>query len=98
MVMDSDAHPGQAPIGEWRVERVSGVLPPGVTKRIGETGGVTMLFGVPVARFRSEGRRLVYRRFPVVDTLTPMGDGTWRGRGLLFGMEFCRFRLVPEDG
>ena len=35
-------------LGEWRVQRVDGLLPPwGISKRIGPAGGVTRLFGVP---------------------------------------------------
>ena len=85
------------PAGRWRVERVDGLLPPGLRKRIGRDGGSTCVGPLPLALFRVRGRTLDYRLLPVADELTPAGDGTWHGRGLLFGREFCRFRLVPDD-
>ena len=83
--------------GRWRVERVGGLLPPGLRKRIRLTGGSTRLGPVPLALFRVRGRTLDYRLLPLRDELTPAGDGTWLGRGLLLGREFCRFRLVRDD-
>ena len=83
--------------GEWRVRRESGVLPPfGLSKRIGRTTGWTLMGGVPVAPFRVVGTTLDYLGWPVRDELTPRQDGTWTGRGVLLGREFCRFRLVPR--
>jgi hypothetical protein len=90
--------PPHAPAGRWRVERVDGLLPPGLRKRIGQGGGSTRLGPLPLAFFRVRGRTLDYRLLPLADELTPAGNGTWLGRGLLFGREFCRFRLVPHDG
>jgi hypothetical protein len=49
-----------------------------------------------VAPFRVSETSLVYRGLPVRDELEPDGAGSWRGRGQLFGREFCRFRLVPS--
>lgn len=87
-----------APAGRWRVERVSGLLPPGgLRKRIGRDGGSTRIGPVPVAPFRVRGRTLDYLLLPVRDELEPTSGGVWEGRGLLFGREFCRFRLVPDD-
>jgi hypothetical protein len=83
--------------GRWRVERVGGFLPPGLRKRIGRGGGSTRLGPLPLALFRVRGRTLDYRLLPIRDELTPAGDGSWLGRGLLFGREFCRFRLVRDD-
>jgi hypothetical protein len=83
--------------GRWRVQRVGGLLPPGLRKRIGRSGGSTRLGPLPLAVFRVRGTTLEYRILPVRDELTPAGDGTWLGRGLLFGREFCRFRLVRDD-
>lgn len=81
--------------GTWRVVRRSGLLPPlGVSKSISRGAGVTRLFGIPVAPFAVRGSQLRYRCLPVVDVLSPRADGDWDGRGLLFGVEFCRFRLV----
>ena len=85
------------PPGRWRVERVDGLLPPGLRKRIGRDGGSTRFGPLPLALFRVRGRTLDYRLLPIADELTPAGNGTWLGRGLLFGREFCRFRLVPDD-
>jgi len=93
----SRATPTTEMLGEWRVDRRAGLLPPrGLTKWIGPSRGVTRVFGVPVAPFRREGRRLVYQLLPVRDELSPRPDGSWDGRGLLFGREFCRFRLRRE--
>ena len=81
----------------WRVERVSGVLPPfGVRKRIAGGRGWTLLGPLPLAAFDVRGSTLVYRTLPVRDELEPCDDGTWLGRGLVRGREFCRFRLVPQ--
>jgi hypothetical protein len=84
--------------GSWRVERVSGLLPPfGLSKRISGDRGWTLAAGVPVAPFRVSGTSLVYIGWPVRDELTRRPDGTWAGRGLLAGREFCRFRLVRRN-
>ena len=84
--------------GRWRVEREAGLLPPfGIGKRIGGGSGWTTLGGVPVGAFRVEGNALVYRGWPIRDELRWQADGTWSGRGLLGGREFCRFRLVPAE-
>jgi len=74
---------------------VSGLLPPsGLRKRIGRRTGSTRIGRLPIAAFRVCGDTLDYRIFPVKDELAPGKDGTWVGRGLLLGREFCRFRLV----
>jgi hypothetical protein len=81
--------------GIWRVEREAGVLPPfGLSKKIEGGEGWTRALGLPVAPFRVAGRALVYRGWPLRDELEPRADGSWTGRGLLLGREFCRFRLV----
>ncbi len=83
--------------GVWRIEREAGALPPfGLTKRITGGSGWTCVAGLPAASFRVEGTTLVYRLWPVRDELAAREDGTWEGRGLLLGREFCRFRLVPQ--
>ena len=88
---------GEVLEGAWRVKRISGLLPPaGVTKHIGGGAGATRVLGLPVAAFRVRGLSLVYRFLPIRDELTPRPDGSWDGRGLLLGWEFCRFRLIRE--
>jgi hypothetical protein len=83
--------------GRWRVERTSGLLPPfGLRKHIGPDRGWTAIGPLPVAPFRVRGRTLDYAVWPVEDELVEGEGGEWEGRGLLFGREFCRFRLVPE--
>lgn len=87
--------------GVWRVERVSGALPPfGVSKRIFGPSGWTLVGGLPAAPFNvrveTDGATLDYVGLPVRDELTPREDGDWDGRGLLAGREFCRFRLRRE--
>ena len=74
--------------GVWRVERISGLLPPGgVTKQISGGSGSTRILGLPVALFRLQGQTLAYRLLPIRDELTPKTDGSWEGRGLLLGRE-----------
>jgi hypothetical protein len=80
--------------GEWKVERLSGLLPPGVGKRIGVRSGVTTVCGVPVAPFTAMGQRLFYRWLPIQDTLAQDAAGGWSGEGRFAGRRFCRFRLV----
>lgn len=85
--------------GSWHVERVSGwLLPFGLRKEVAESRGSTRLGSLPIAFFDVRGRTLRYRGLPVRDELAPMPDGTWLGRGLVFGREFCRFRLVGKKG
>lgn len=84
--------------GNWKIQREAGILPPfGLGKRIRDAAGWTSVAHVPVAFFRVEGTTLVYRGWPIRDELAARPDGTWDGRGKLFGREFCRFRLVPAD-
>ena len=89
--------------GSWRIERESGVLPPfGLSKRIFGGSGWTLLGGLPAGHFSvrkdDSGRTVLdYVGWPVKDELTPREDGSWAGRGLLLGREFCRFRLVREE-
>lgn len=76
---------------------MSGFVPPrGLRKRIGPEEGWTEAGPLPLAPFRVRGRTLDYRVWPVRDELEQQPDGSWVGRGLLFGREFCRFRLVRE--
>lgn len=88
----------RAPLdGTWRVERIAGWIPPaGLRKHIDRGRGSTRLAGIPVGLFAVRRRSLVYRALPLRDELEPLGDGSWSGRGLVFGREFCRFRLVRK--
>jgi ferritin-like metal-binding protein YciE len=84
--------------GVWKVERISGALPPlyGVRKRIRGRRGETLFGRVPV-RFAVVGNELRYRPplLGLVDELTPDGDG-FGGRAMLFGVELGRFRMTRE--
>jgi hypothetical protein len=83
--------------GRWRVERVSGLLPPrGVRKRIDRGRGTTWVGPIPVGFFRIEDRMLDYAGWPIRDELRPAENGEWIGRGLIFGRQFCVFRLVRD--
>jgi hypothetical protein len=84
--------------GSWRVERISGLLPPllPIRKHIAAAAGVTRI-GPLRLPFDVEGRRLRYRG-PLqafVDDLEPSGDG-FLGRATVLGREYGRFRLIPE--
>jgi hypothetical protein len=84
--------------GSWRIEREAGVLPPfGLSKRISGERGWTLVAGVPAAYFHVRGHTLDYLGWPVRDQLEARADGSWGGRGLIFGREFCRFRLVRQE-
>jgi hypothetical protein len=83
--------------GRWRVERLGGLLPPfGLRKRIGRESGWTGLGPLPLTPFRVHGRTLDYVVWPIRDELVEGKGGEWLGRGLIFGREFCRFRLVRD--
>jgi hypothetical protein len=85
--------------GEWRVQRVSGLLPPlaGVRKRISGRNGETTL-GPLRARFEVEGLTLRYCRpfGALVDELEPDDDG-FRGRAMFLGRVYGRFELRPAS-
>ena len=83
--------------GVWRVERVSGLLPPlyGVRKRIEGDHGETKVGPLPGVSFRVVGLELEYHA-PLggfVDLLEPAGDGTYAGCATFRGREYGRFRL-----
>jgi hypothetical protein len=88
---------GRSLDGDWRVERLSGVLPPvPIRKRIDGDSGVTRV-GPLRLPFRVVGTTLRYRP-PLqafVDELQASGDG-FAGRAKLFGREYARFRLIRE--
>jgi hypothetical protein len=85
--------------GHWRVRRVSGLLPLGVTKRIAARVGQTLILGCLFGSFDVVGDRFVYRFWPIVDVVTPAEGHGFVGRGLFLGIQFCRFRLerIPDD-
>ncbi len=80
------------------MRRVSGLLPPGVTKEIDGDRGRTLLFGAHFGSFRVEGDRFVYTFWPIVDILEPPAGPAdpISGRGTILGLTFCRFRLEPR--
>lgn len=97
----SDYTPSEL-VGHFRVERTAGFLPPlHFAKRIDANGrGVTSILGLPLFPFYLDVTGatppacvLRYVALPVRDELVLTPDG-WNGRGLIFGLEFCRFRLV----
>jgi len=81
--------------GSWKVRRVAGLLPPGVTKEIDGSRGRTLLFGVHFGAFHVDGDRFVYQLWPIVDVVEPDPDraDAFVGRGTVFGLTFCRFRM-----
>ena len=84
--------------GGWKVERVSGFLPPlvGVRKEIEGSRGRTTV-GPLRAPFDVVGRELRYTGpfTGFVDVLEPDGTG-WAGRAIYRGREYGRFRLTPS--
>jgi ferritin-like metal-binding protein YciE len=86
--------------GIWRVERVSGALPPlvGVSKRIRGARGETRIGRAPGAPFDVVGHELRYRApfTGVVDVVEPSGEGTLDGRATVFGREVGRFRMIRQ--
>jgi ferritin-like metal-binding protein YciE len=82
--------------GTWRVQRVSGLLPPlmGLQKRISGDRGETTLGTLPGVPFTVEGLTLRYRA-PLdgfVDQLEPTADG-FSGRATFRGREYARFTM-----
>ena len=89
--------------GEWKVERMGGLLPPmiGVRKTICGGAGETRVGPLPVWPFRAkrtfESVDLVYRRpfSTFVDEMRREPDGSWLGRMTFLGLELGRFRMTP---
>jgi ferritin-like metal-binding protein YciE len=87
--------------GDWRVERLEGLLPPmiGVRKRIHGDRGETRIGHLPGWSFhveRREGRvSLIYHPpfSALVDELRPGAHGSWIGRSTLGGRELGRFLM-----
>jgi ferritin-like metal-binding protein YciE len=88
--------------GDWRVERVDGLLPPmvGVRKRIrggrGETrAGPLLAWPFRVERRQEQFTLVYYPPFSgLVDEVRAAPDGSWLGRSVLGGRELGRFRMV----
>jgi len=85
--------------GIWRVERMSGLLPPlyGVRKRIEGNHGETKIGPLPGVPFRVVGLSLNYHA-PLggfVDVLERDGDG-YAGRATFRGREYGRFRMIRD--
>jgi hypothetical protein len=82
--------------GLWKVERVSGALPPmlGVRKRVEGSRGATLV-GPLAVPFETDGRTLRYRPpfQAFVDVLEPDGDA-FSGRATFLGRELGCFRLT----
>lgn len=87
--------------GVWKVERVSGLLPPmlGVEKRISGARGETRVGPLPGLPFDVRGLTLHYRKpfEGFVDELQRDGDG-YRGRATFRGREFGRFAMTRLTG
>ena len=91
--------------GEWKVERLGGLLPPmiGVRKTIRGEAGETRVGPLPIWPFRREpkegGVALVYRTpfSTFVDEVRRGPDGSWLGRMTFLGLELGRFRMTPID-
>jgi hypothetical protein len=86
--------------GVWKVERVSGLLPPmiGVRKRISGSSGETRLGLLPGVPFVVEGLALRYR-WPLsgfVDLLEPDG-AMYKGRTTFRRRQLGRFRMRPME-
>ena len=79
--------------GSWRVERLSGPIPPGVRKEIAGARGATFVGPIRVP-FVVEGLTIRYRGLlqAFADVLEPDGDA-FLGRATAFGREYGRFRL-----
>ncbi|MBA3734419.1 MAG: DUF892 family protein [Actinobacteria bacterium] len=84
--------------GVWKVERVSGALPPlhGCVKRIHGTRGTTEFPHVPGLPFEVRGRELHYPLSMFVDKLEPQ-NGSYLGRSTLLGRELGQFKMRRLD-
>ncbi len=88
--------------GEWRLERLSGALPPliGARKEIRGDRGMTRFGPFPGVSFRVEERgdclALVYRPpfSMLVDEVRKEAEGSWLGKATLGGRAFGRFRMT----
>jgi hypothetical protein len=86
--------------GDWKVERVGGLLPPlvGVSKRISDGRGETRIGRVPGLPFDVDDLSLRYRPplAAFVDVLEPTEQG-FLGRATFRGRTFGRFRMRPAE-
>ena len=88
--------------GSWRLERLSGALPPllGVRKEIRGDRGKTRFGPFRGASFRVEEREdclaLIYRApfSMLVDEVREEAEGSWIGKATLAGRAFGQFRIT----
>ena|SRR5215210_2188913 len=88
--------------GDWRVARVSGLLPPmlGVWKRIHGNRGETRFGPLPGVAFRveeCEGDIALIYCPPLsmfIDQLRPGPHGLWLGQSTVCGRKFGRFQMT----
>ncbi len=88
--------------GRWRLERLSGVLPPLIAARKEIRGyrGKTQLGPLLEASFRVEEREdclaLIYRPpfSMLVDEVRKESEGSWLGKATLGGRAFGQFRMT----
>lgn len=95
-----DRNPMSKLEGRWRVERLSGMLPPmvGVSKEILGERGKTRLGPLLSLPFQIEKREdcivFVYPSSMLVDEIRYASEDSWVGRAVLAGYELGRFRIV----
>lgn len=92
--------------GDWKVERLSGLLPmPFMWKRVRGGRGETYVLpparrgpGLPFKVEQREGRAVLIYRPPLsflVDELRLEGDSTWLGRATAAGILYAWFEMLP---
>lgn len=87
--------------GTYRVERLTGLIPPLLRKRTDGRTGWTCIGPLPVLPFRlTPGVAAVQLRYRgplrfLVDHLMEAADGAWDGEATCLGVRYGRFRLVP---
>lgn len=90
--------------GTYRVERLTGLIPPLLRKRTDGRTGWTRLGPLPLLPFRlTPGVAAVELRYRgplrfLVDRLVPGTDGAWEGEATCLGIRYGRFRLVRRRG
>lgn len=100
--LDLDRPAADSIEGSWRLDRLSGALPPlaGARKEIRGDRGETRFGPFPGVSFRVEEREdclaLVYRPpfSMLVDEVREESEGSWIGKATLGGRAFGEFRMV----